>query len=218
MKSKNLFLSVFLLAVCLFFSAPNNAQAEVKVYDANGQFLGIFLGYDYPSVYVFVPSLNVQTGISDSSGVIGVSNIAPYLFFESTDCTGTPFARPYATYQLSRVGADNYLGEHIAPTEMQLHSILDGSLGICQQTTAGFHDRVVPAQRVTQLPFTVPVALPLRFEYQPQIPQTASVPMIGTVGLIAVSILFSISAIIKIKRRDKLSMLEAIKRMVILKM
>jgi hypothetical protein len=210
-KSTNLIMSVFLSVVCIFFSIPINAQAEINVYDANGQFLGIFLGYNQ-GVSVFVPSLNAATGISETNGAI---TVAPYLFFESTDCTGKPFMYPSATYNLSRVGADNYLGEHIAPIQLQMHS--QSNNGTCSQASDTFRPTVVPAQKVTELPFTVPVALPMRFDYRPQT-QTATIPAIGTVGLIVVSILFSISAIIRIRRKEKLSIFEAIKRMVIFKM
>jgi hypothetical protein len=200
------------LGVCLFFLFPTKSHAEIKGFDANGQFLGVYLGY-FQGENVFIPSLNLATVISSYDGAI----YAPVtVLFQSTDCTGTPFSYATQTNMVGCIGTDCYTGEHVRPTSFQYNSYW-GSDGQCYRTEHAVQEKAVVPTKKVKLPFTAPVALPMHFEYQPQV-QASSVPTVGTIGLIAASLLFSISAIIKIKRRDKLSTFEAIKRMVIFKM
>jgi hypothetical protein len=44
MKISKVFVCITLLVVCLIAFGKSNTQAEVTVYDADGQFLGIYLG------------------------------------------------------------------------------------------------------------------------------------------------------------------------------
>jgi hypothetical protein len=214
-KSKNLFASAFLLFVCIFFSIPANARADIKVYDANGQFLGILLDQHPDYLNVFIPSLLRNVPIDIGSGVIAEHGA---LLFETSNCTGSSYVGLTYQYSVFVLEGRYFTGEEsISPILKSItsHRAEGGGVPACYPDNSSV--LVVPAKEI-MLPFNAPVALPMRFEYQPQAAQSASVPAIGTVGLIVVSILFSISAIIRIKRRERISVFEAIRRMVIFKM
>ena len=138
----------------------------VKVFDSNNQPLGIMLGYQPNSyfmehyVVIYVSSLAKMVGISSSSGDIADDTI---LFFNDTTCAGTPYAEPRMSYSIIKHGTSYYTADYVAPSSVQINSVDVPGEG-CYATDPELIP-LVPAQTIVpNLPFTLPVALPLRFE------------------------------------------------------
>lgn len=83
-------LSVVFVMVSLFFAGA--ASAELKVYDANGQYLGILWNKD--PVSILLSSGKIVT--LDKYWTVGLQegnkNIS--FWYDSTDCTGVPYYFP----------------------------------------------------------------------------------------------------------------------------
>ena len=138
----------------------------VKVFDSNNQPLGIMLGYQPNSyfmehyVVIYVSSLAKMVGISSSSGDIADDTI---LFFNDTTCAGSPYIEPRASYSIIKHGTSYYTADYVAPSSVQINSVDVPGEG-CFATDPELIP-LVPAQTIVPiLPFTLPVALPLRFE------------------------------------------------------
>jgi hypothetical protein len=211
MKSRNSFVCIIFFAACMCLVFFTNSRAEVNVYDANRQFLGILLDINPGMFDIFSPSLSksIPLNIATAPGVIAQHA----LLFESSDCTGPSYAGVYDQYSVFELEGKYYTGDDsVPPTSKLIKSVRNVSGGGPGCYPSSGSQYVVPAKQVT-LPFNAPVAMPLRLEYQPQVIHAVST--IGTVGLLLVSILFSISAIAKIRRRDSISTFEAIKQMLL---
>lgn len=140
----------------------------IKVFDANGQ----FLGYHTTSTVVYVPSINAEVTF-DSSPVPGnFGQILKWeesrvsLLYTTLDCSGTPFypaggqAYPQAYLRNGKV----YVVKEKPPigTQKIQSSIYQGSCA----GTGSYESIVSPGFDFTEvtLPFTLPIAFPLRFE------------------------------------------------------
>jgi hypothetical protein len=138
----------------------------VKVFDSNNQSLGIMLGYQSNSyflehyVVIYISSLAKMVGISSSSGDIADDTI---LFFTDSTCGGTPYAEPRAAYSVIKHGSNYYAGDYVAPSSVQINSVNVPGEG-CYSTDPELIPLVPVQTIVPDLPFTLPVALPLRFE------------------------------------------------------
>ena len=67
-----------------------DCKEPVRVYDADDQYLGILLGFPamtHTFVQIFIPGLNNATTIRQDTGDLPKGD----LFYESNDCTGTPY-------------------------------------------------------------------------------------------------------------------------------
>jgi hypothetical protein len=138
---------------------PQGPPGGVRVYDANGQYLGISLGGHYPDV--FVPALSRSVRINTDTGEVSHGSLS----FETNNCTGTPYyggAASYQAYQFALGSQKIYIGEKAIPETRYVHSYYDIN-GICVAQTNGPWP-MVRAFEVT-LPFSIPVALPLEFRY-----------------------------------------------------
>jgi hypothetical protein len=162
---------------------PPGAGA-IKVYDANERFLGYLLGQEIgyadgeqgvgdwtsPRVEFFVPSLGAAMIINKSSGK-SVDSEPMQVFYESFDCTGAAFVSD------AIVGHD-VIFEIAGRNKMVLirsgknyvirypNSIINYD-GVCTQTAyhlTGTYELIeIPKENI---PFPLPVALPLRYEAQ----------------------------------------------------
>jgi hypothetical protein len=111
-------------------------------------------------IVIYVSSLAKMVGISSTSGDIADDTI---LFFTDSSCTGTPYVEPRASYSIIKHGSNYYTGDCVAPSSVQINSVEIPGEG-CYSTDSEMIP-LVPAQTIVpNLPFTLPVALPLRFE------------------------------------------------------
>jgi hypothetical protein len=135
-----------------------SAKPDIVVYDANDQFLGVSGYMESGRVWMYIPARKEYFYLSLDTGDL----YEDYLYFTSTDCTGSPFCHPLHTYQSFKNGNNYYKGDSVAPINMQVNSLLTAS-GQCEQWTQT--DLFVPVIPTTP-PFSLPVALPFRFEME----------------------------------------------------
>jgi hypothetical protein len=160
-------------------SLQNATSKTLKVYDTNGQELGIVTTYDGSNDTIYSPTLArfIYLHISDQSldGTFSPNGSANY---QSNNCTGTPYINIDQTsaYNSLFAGPDNF---YIVPSSETPSTITTNSVkywdsehnqfSCCPSPTCTFGGpvtaQVYQLHQVT-LPFTVPLALPLQFKYQ----------------------------------------------------
>ncbi|KPA11863.1 conserved hypothetical protein, secreted [Candidatus Magnetomorum sp. HK-1] len=184
---------LFKLFIIIYFFFTINcltAQAEIKVFDANGQYIGVLLGVKYglTGVEVFIPALNSimylqmewEYSQSDNNfvGVISypqadVDDAGAYYNFtyENNDCTGNPHWSIFMYNGIKKPmcgGGKYYMGdvEHQKTFIAKSQLIYDSQSKSCKCISlTGQEIRVYVPVIETDLPFVLPVRLPLRFQY-----------------------------------------------------
>ncbi len=168
-KSK-LTIGISVIFTVFIFTFPNISTAEIKVYDNNNQYLGILLDIGQGSLTVFIPSINASFSFEqfklDNPDSCSPNNI---IWFETIDCSGTPYV--YNTFpavlDLKCPPYDgNYLPDLNSVKQFSPKSVLTGDFEgntscseYTSQTSLLFY-----GIKPIQLPFTTPIALPVRFE------------------------------------------------------
>ena len=152
---------IILVAFVTAIGITGTVKAEVIAYDADGQYLGIFNGYEQGGADIYIPSSDINIIISWDSGDVGSPLYS--LKFESSDCSGTPYIGSRASYYVTRNGEKIYSGDRIVPIRIEYNSYLRTDGLTCKQSSKTAY--VVLAQEFTP-PFTLPIALPLYFEVE----------------------------------------------------
>lgn len=151
--------------------------SPLKVFDANGQELGLYVGRDNNnSTEVFIPSLQKPILISDYNNS-GYATFGVSSFYESEDCTGTIYVNKAvgSSHLIFKIRYSDYVSyassyytvnvDTVAET-LTVRSIYDGV--ICNTNNIGFEpiigEFLLPTK--VDLPFNVPVALPLKLVYE----------------------------------------------------
>jgi hypothetical protein len=146
----------------------------VDVYDANGQYLGFFLGHVFTDmthsgyVGIFIPALNKSTLISKSDGSLFKADLN--YCYPTTDCSGDAY-HCTGTSEIVDVllqgitTGDKYQVLLSGMTRIVAASGRAGD-GTCTQYENPNGD--LPAYQILEfqkeeIPFTLPVALPLRY-------------------------------------------------------
>ncbi|UCD90313.1 MAG: hypothetical protein JSW04_02410 [Desulfobacterales bacterium] len=155
------------LAVIIIFSAivmfnSSIAKADVHVYDNNNQYLGLLIDLGDSNLEIFIPSLKANW--SYDLGELS-SCLWEYPIFNSGNCSGTPYSDgPLPeVYDLTgtSLGAF-YIPQYAGRTTFTPGSYYDENCQ-CQPNVFYPNTEYYPLTEV-QMPFTTPVALPLRFE------------------------------------------------------
>ena len=160
----------------------SNKFGNILVYDANDQFLGILLSADtqapggiYNVAEIFIPSLRVATIISEdlipSGNPAGTGNgviISATTFFADSDCSGAPLLQRASNQSdiLYRSGTRYfYATAPLLMNNVPYSSWLSPN-GQCTNGPGNI-SYVSAATEVleAEIPFTLPIALPLRYEY-----------------------------------------------------
>lgn len=162
MRGMKALAGVLLLAVCFFLSGVSDTQADITadliVYDADDQMLGIFIGnVDNNTVQVYFPSIGSVLNINISTG----ETLGSDIYYEGDDCSGTPNVLAVGTYRIIKNGETYYTGDKVRPENRQINSVLRSYNSSCEPFSGT--RRVVPAQEII-LPVSLPVALPLSIE------------------------------------------------------
>lgn len=160
---------IFAILICVF---PNISIAEIKVYDNNNQYLGILIDMeDQQMLTVFIPSINASYRLEKLK--VENPNKCSYnyaLIFESDDCSGTPYTygpfpvvvdlkcQPYDGYYLP----DLKSGKQFESKSM-LFPDLNGNMTLCSPPPTVNSSMLYYEIKEVQLPFTTPIALPVRF-------------------------------------------------------
>jgi hypothetical protein len=175
MKKSQIAMVCGFLVVGLFLLFPSISRADMNVYDANGKYVGLgsygelgtlYMGnhYHIKVVRIFIPSLSRFIFIDMETGGIA-SNLGgtwiSHPFFETSDCTGKKYfsvlSEPYRheilingrTFLWDGTTSEKHIGSWISYRST------------CE--TTDFNAVVTELTEVT-LPFTVPIALPVRFK------------------------------------------------------
>ena len=166
--------SVFFLTImAIFFLVSRSSAGEIKVYDANEQFLGILLDSSVYNTTVFIPSLGVVTEITNhpSVGSSYEADIREHgngsnmcctdkVVFSDPGCTGTPhFDAAYPALIKYRCDGKYYKTngnfKHIYPGYIRKLN--------CAPYEYGDYGGYYQELEETTLPFNTPLALPLKF-------------------------------------------------------
>ena len=147
-------------------------QPAIEVYDANDQFLGILVDGDivlggFPNIYN--PPLSKFMLLDPYTK----APLADLLYFESTDCTGTPYSErtwPFSELNIFKNGTKYYVTEYTDPLTKNISSqklIAGDCQSICYymdpSCVAPLSNTVLPVLEVTP-DITFPVAFPLKFK------------------------------------------------------
>ena len=129
-------------------------QSQIKVYDATDQYLGNFLRSEHGGyIEIFIPSLIKQANISLITGL----PIGYWHLFESGDCTDQPYAYPSDMFYIWENSGKYFTGVATIPTLITVHSYKSDGVWHLYNSLID----VVPVEEIA-LPFTAPVALPMR--------------------------------------------------------
>jgi hypothetical protein len=164
----------------LFFIAfvPISAAADVWVYDANNQKVGILLGIKDDSLEVFLPSLKQTTSITIgtefSEGIqpetMGFIDDNSRILFQSSACTGTPglFDGPEKLSLFKPPNSTPYYGYAKADlTKLTTYNYMwDSYSAECIPIPGGANGYPITIVPAEQIPFTIPISLPVRFQYE----------------------------------------------------
>ncbi|HDH05149.1 MAG TPA: hypothetical protein ENG75_01130 [Nitrospirae bacterium] len=162
MKTLKASIGIVLFVVVLSLFAAGNADADILVYDADGQYLGI-LAEGEGNVTVYMPSIELFFIISTDGGI----NRWSFLYYESDNCTGQPYLYYRTAPELYYWNDGKYWqGEKVTPNRIYISSSLD-VYGECKKYNyVKLSGPMVPAIEAPPPPFTLPVALPLSFEVE----------------------------------------------------
>jgi prepilin-type processing-associated H-X9-DG protein len=146
------------MAAFFMRAIDNVVQSQIKVYDANDQYIGNFLYFD-GHMNVFIPSMKIMTKISVNNGDISGDL---RLFFESDNCSGQAYAGAGLLYVIVKNSGKSYIGSGNEYYDIDAMSTIPDGYD-CSSLIQTMYN-VVPVVEVTELPFSIPVALPMRFE------------------------------------------------------
>ncbi len=150
---------------------PAGPPGAVVVYDANDQFLGFLLGHpEGESVEIFVPGLKTTVRMSKKNGAVSAK--CDQLFFQDASCSGQPYYSgfPYATTWVDTIcsnsSSNRYYMALSGEQQVQVNSMQSINKGCYSipETTRPVY--AMTAIEEAEIPFTLPAALPFRYEPQ----------------------------------------------------
>ncbi|HSR09821.1 MAG TPA: hypothetical protein VLS90_00145 [Thermodesulfobacteriota bacterium] len=144
-------------------AASSTIDKIPRAYDANGQFLGIMPGDVDGYLSVFIPALSRFIFLSPAKGDTDPYFPYVYLYFDGENCTGTPYAVPELQFNVFKAGSAFYrVDDTKAECRPYKSSYVEGRG--CRAVGSTDCMPLVSCREV-HLPFTLPAALPVRFEY-----------------------------------------------------
>lgn len=145
--------------------AQDNTGGGIQVYDAAGQYLGILVGKGkmQDEAIIFIPGINKFTTIKQATGEIESTNLT----FESNGCIGAPYVAGGVDF-IKECNGKYYVGGTEARNILRVSTQL--ATGECLQWSPTY-DKLMDMFAAIEIaediiPFTLPVGLPLRYEYQ----------------------------------------------------
>ena len=166
MKNRIILIAVYVFILAIVALYPSIIKADVHVYDNNNQYLGILMEMeDESGLSLFIPSLGGILKYSYDRYEECGDELE--VVFSSSNCTGTPYS-PDPNPIIFDLGACQINGFHKRDYSGR-QTFTPGSYyayGDCQ-TNAGLYPSAeyYPYVQV-QIPFTTPIARPLRFEVE----------------------------------------------------
>jgi len=159
----------------------NTTGKSLKVYDANGQELGLVVGHGGNEAQVYIPSLNKFIYIADSTYAeqpnsntnllsSGIAVGLDQIFYLSSNCTGTAYGQNYS-YSSNTIMAfnttENYtydLSDPVTTSPASSWRYWNEPSTTCHSGFTASSLSLLPLHAVN-LPFTTPIAEPVQFKY-----------------------------------------------------
>jgi hypothetical protein len=135
-----------------------------RVYDSEGQYLGVLPGNNEGFLSIYIPSLSRFILLSPDNGDIDPYFPAVYLYFDVNNCAGNSYVDLSMRYQIFKLGSKYYATEEAAGDCVNIKSLSTPELSSQCRGYSASCLQVLQYHEVS-LPFTTPVALPLHFEY-----------------------------------------------------
>ncbi len=169
-KMRFVFIAGLFLASLVF--GISEGGAEITVYDNDGQYLGILITArsegDESWISIFVPSINVFVRlINTPNSPNHCDAVLIPTWFESSDCTGTPYLGRDAPYTYPWV-AKTCAGSYVTPAgfkDITLKSYRVPDDCECITIQDPQQGKAIELVGAPPQPFDVPVPLPFRFEH-----------------------------------------------------
>jgi len=137
-----------------------------RVYDSNGQFIGILPNERDGFLAVLIPDFSKFILLSPDNGDVNPFYPSVYLYFDGDNCTGNSYLDTSLRYLIVKVDSKYVKADDVPSQCKDIRSIATpdwGSGRQCRAYTSSCMD-AIPYKPIT-LPFNMPVALPLSFEY-----------------------------------------------------
>ena len=163
MKKRSLLILIIVIFPAIVALDPSTAKADILVYDNNNQYLGILMNLESDQIELFIPSLSstftYETHYSEYCGD------ELQAFFESNDCSGIPYSEdPYPViFDFSPISIEGFY--KVDYTNKKTFRPGSHYTFNCECQENNFFPSAEYYQWIeVKMPFTTPVALPLRFE------------------------------------------------------
>ncbi len=138
------------------------------IFDNNHQFLGYVDNY-MPGfnggIKIYVPSIKKFIGITSHTffPLLPLGEVAsPTIYYANKNCTGKPYSMVGAMHEIFKIGEKYYTGKNILITDIQVESFWDPNNYSCYEISP--ETGVFVELTEINLPFSTPVAFPLRIE------------------------------------------------------
>ena len=167
MRSKALLGTLLTSVVTIFCINYGTAMAEMKMYDADNQFLGIFYGAEHGPL-LYLSSLDAILILQTDETVTPKGRysdaIVPELYYISSDCSGDSYVYGGDSNArlIFKVGVNYRVVDISSRATFTPASYLDDS-GTCHNISSGENAFFFSLDPVT-LPFSTPVKNPFHFE------------------------------------------------------
>jgi hypothetical protein len=164
MKTRSLIITAIILISAIVALNPSIAKADILVYDNNNQYLGIMTYMGEDLIDLFIPSLGGTFKYAiDYSGWCGDEL---QIVFESSNCSGTPYSEgPFPLiFDFSPTPIEGFYKVDYSGKKAFTPGSYYEYPCVCQQNTTSYPNAEYYPYVQVQMPFTTPVALPLRFE------------------------------------------------------
>jgi len=162
----------FGLFLVYFILGLSTAQAEITVYDDDGQYLGVLLGAQYDYTRIFIPatgkfcSLGYREDMPEHSDV----DIIPECY-ETSDCTGPSYIPRSFKYSFSFI-AKTCLESYVTNGKLKVVTLrsrkfpdYQSKICECREISDGGPETVIEIVPTNPPPFNLPVSLPFRYEH-----------------------------------------------------
>ena len=171
MMQKNFWKLSILFSLISLILMASTSEAEIQVYDADGQYLGILLELADPLVAIFIPSLKAKYTFSHREDFMPDCGGS---YYESNNCSGPSYTSTPYPY----VGYNKSLDFYYMPDSKTTKTFVPKSQWYkdwvtkeceCQEIAEGQWSSNNPdvfyLLQPVELPFTWPIAWPLKLEY-----------------------------------------------------
>ena len=165
MKSSRLLISAYVLISAIVVLNSSIAKADIQGYDNNNQYWGILIDFGDDEMDLFIPSLG-GTFKYDADDYSGWCGDELQVVFESSNCSGTPYSQGLfpLIFDFSPTPIEGFYKVDYSGKKAFTPGSYYEYPCVCQQNTTSYPNAEYYPYVQVQMPFTTPVALPLRFE------------------------------------------------------